>query len=68
MIVMVNHIKEFRKALGLTQTGLGSLCGLSQQTIWELESGRRQPSAYNAGIIAHVLGKSFNDVFEFMEV
>lgn len=68
MIIMINHIKEFRKALGLTQTVLGLRCGLSQQTIFELESGRRQPSAYNAGIIAHVLGKSFNEIFEFMEV
>lgn len=38
------RVKARRKELSLTQTQLGSLCGLSQQTIQNIESGRNRSS------------------------
>ena len=36
------RVKSRRKELGLTQTELGGLCNLSQQTIQNIESGRNR--------------------------
>jgi DNA-binding XRE family transcriptional regulator len=37
------RFRRFRKKLGLNQAGLGSLIGLWQQSISEIETGRRRP-------------------------
>ena len=36
-----------RKALGLTQNSFGHFIGLSQKSIWELETGRQQAISHN---------------------
>lgn len=35
----VNKIKYYRNLLGLTQQGLSDLCGISQNSISEIENG-----------------------------
>ena len=68
MLVLCNKIKEIRRFLKLTQDDLASLVHMSQQAIWEIEFGRRFPTAYNAGLICRALGKNFEDVFYYKEV
>ena len=41
---MQNRILEIRKAAGLTQTAFGAKLGISQNYVWMLETGTREPS------------------------
>lgn len=41
---MNDRIKEIRVAFGMTQTDFGNKIGISQNYIWMLESGVREPS------------------------
>ncbi len=57
---MNNYIEQQRKARGLTQQALGSLVGVSRQTIISLENGRYNPSL----LLAHELAKVFDCTIE----
>lgn len=61
--VMKNRVQELRKASGLTQTELGFLCGLSQNSISSLEIGQYSPTAFNALKICQALGCKFEECF-----
>lgn len=61
--VLKNKVAELRKAAGLTQTELGYLSGLSQNSISSLETGQYSPTAFNALKICNVLGCKFEDCF-----
>lgn len=41
---MQNRILEIRKSAGLTQTAFGAKLGISQNYVWMLETGAREPS------------------------
>lgn len=61
--VMRNNVKRFRESLGLTQTELGDLSGLSQNSISSLEIGQYSARAFNALRICMALGCKFDECF-----
>lgn len=52
------HIKEERLRLGLTQTELGQLIGVSKQTLCGWENGRTMPGIATLGSIAKLCQKN----------
>lgn len=61
--VMKNKVKELRIKAGLTQSELGLLSGLSQNSISSLEVGQYSPRAFNALKICSALDCKFEDCF-----
>lgn len=61
--VLKNKVAALRKSAGLTQTELGYLSGLSQNSISSLETGQYSPTAFNALKICNALGCKFEDCF-----
>ena len=64
---MLNHVKERRNAMGLTQERLGDRVGVSRQTIISIEGGRYDPSLALAIRLAVVLGMRVEELFILME-
>jgi putative transcriptional regulator len=63
-----NRIRELRIAIdGMTQEKLANLCGVTRQTIIALEAGRYSPSLELAFRIAHALGRTLDEVFQWSE-
>ena len=67
-MVVRNRIRELRIAIdGMTQEKLAKLCGVTRQTIIALEAGRYSPSLELAFRIAHALGRTLDEVFQWSE-
>jgi len=67
-MVVRNRIRELRIAIdGMTQEKLAKLCGVTRQTIIALEAGRYSPSLELAFKIAHALGRTLDEVFQWVE-
>lgn len=67
-MVVRNRIREQRIAIdGMTQEKLAKLCGVTRQTIIALEAGRYSPSLELAFKIAHALGRTLDEVFQWSE-
>ena len=67
-MVVRNRIREQRIAIdGMTQEKLAKLCGVTRQTIIALEAGRYSPSLELAFRIAHALGRTLDEVFQWSE-
>jgi putative transcriptional regulator len=67
-MVVRNRIRELRIAIdGMTQEKLAKLCGVTRQTIIALEAGRYSPSLELAFEIAHALGRTLDEVFQWSE-
>ena len=64
---LYNRVKEQRAKLGINQTELGKLCGVSRQTISSLETGRYNPSIFLAYKIAKYFELTIEEVFIFDE-
>ena len=64
---LLNQLKEYRTRLGVNQTELGRLAGVSRQTISSLERGRYNPSIFLAHNIAVYFGMTIEDIFIFEE-
>ncbi|MVZ98176.1 transcriptional regulator [Sphingorhabdus sp. IMCC26285] len=63
-----NEIKTLRFLAGeMTQGDLGDKVGVTRQTIAAIEQGRYSPSLEVAFRIAHVFGKSLEDVFRWQD-
>ena len=62
---LFNHLKEYRSRLGINQTELGKLAGVSRQTISSIETGQFNPTAKLALILCIALDKKFEDLFYF---
>lgn len=60
---ILNRVRALRKARGLTQEHLGTLLGVSRQTINAIEKGRYEPSLRLAFDIARVFAAGIEDVF-----
>lgn len=58
-----NRVRRLRRLRGLTQEGLGSLLGVSRQTINAIENGRYAPSLPLSFDIAKVFGTGIEHVF-----
>lgn len=52
-----------RKAIGLTQEQLAALIGCSQATVFDVETGRAQPSLKLALAFAEALGSTVDELF-----
>ena len=64
---LLNHLKEHRAWLGINQTELGKLAGVSRQTISLIERGDYSPSVTLALKIARICQVQVEDIFEYEE-
>ena len=64
---MINHIKEHRARLDLTQEQLAERVGVTRQTIISIEAGRYVPSSLLALKIARVFERPVERIFELKE-
>jgi putative transcriptional regulator len=53
---IAHHIKERRKALGISQEDLASLSGVSLRTLKTIESGKSNPTLQTLFDLVNVLG------------
>ena len=64
---LVNNLSELRKEKGINQTDLGSMVGVSRQTISLIERGDYNPSITVALSLAKVFDLSVEDIFTLGE-
>ena len=64
---LVNHIREERARLGLTQADLATLAQVSRKTINTVENGVFIPSTILALRLARVLGITVESLFQIAE-
>lgn len=64
---LYNRLKDYRNKLGIIQTDLGHLCGVSRQTISQIERGDYSPSVTLALKLAKVLQVTVEDIFTYEE-
>ncbi len=62
-----NRLKEFRSELGLTQTELAAIIGVSRKTINTVENSVFVPSTTLALSLAQTLGTTVEALFFFIE-
>lgn len=60
-----NRLKAARAEVGLSQTDLARLVGVSRQTISSIETGLFNPTAKLALVLCIALDKKFEDLFYF---
>lgn len=60
---LVNHVKQHRARLDLTQEELAKRVGVRRQTILAIEKGHYVPSSVLAFLIARELGMKVDDLF-----
>lgn len=58
-----NAVREYRKAVRLTQAELGKACGVSRQSIVSVEGGDYAPSVYLALKLARALDTTVEALF-----
>ena len=64
-LVLKNNIKAARTVLGLSQSQLAEMVGVSRNTISSIETGQFSPTAKLALILCIALEKKFEDLFFF---
>ena len=64
---LLNRLKEHRSKLGINQTELGRLAGVSRQTISLIERGDYSPSVTLALKHAMICNVKVEDIFEYEE-
>lgn len=64
---LINHIKQHRARLDLTQQDLAEKVGVRRQAILAIEKGKYVPSALLAFQLAEVLGMKVDELFEMKE-
>ena len=64
---LLNQLKEYRTRLGVNQTELGRLAGVSRQTISLIERGDYSPSVTLALKLAKLCQVSGEDIFSYEE-
>ena len=64
---MINHVKNYRVGLGITQQELGDLLKVSRQTIFSIETGKYVPSTILSLKISKIFTKSVEEVFVLEE-
>ena len=63
-----NHIRRLRFENGeMTQQQLAEQIGASRMTVYSIETGKFVPSTMLAMKIAHVFGKTVEEIFYFVE-
>lgn len=64
---LINNLKEFRAKKNVNQQQMGTLVGVSRQTISLIERGQYSPSVTLALKIAKVFEVSVEDIFKYEE-
>jgi putative transcriptional regulator len=64
---LLNHVKQHRARLDLTQQDLAERVGVRRQTVLAIEKGHFIPSALLAFRIARELGMRVDEVFELSD-
>ena len=64
-LVLKNNIKAIRTELGLSQSQLAEMVGVSRNTISSIETGQFSPTAKLALVICIALEKKFEELFFF---
>lgn len=64
---LLNRLKECRSRLGVNQTEMGKLAGVSRQTISQIERGDYSPSVTLALKIAKICEVRVEDIFIYEE-
>lgn len=64
---LLNRLKEYRSRLGVNQTEMGKLAGVSRQTISQIERGDYSPSITLALKIAKICEVRVEDIFIYEE-
>lgn len=64
---LLNNLKEYRSKLGINQTDLGKMAGVSRQTISLIERGDYFPSVTLALKLARICQVSVEDIFVYEE-
>ena len=64
-LILKNNIKAIRIELGLSQSQLAEMVGVSRNTISSIETGQFSPTAKLALVICIALEKKFEDLFFF---
>ncbi len=62
-----NHLKEHRARLGVNQSELGKMAGVSRQTISLIERGDYSPSVTLALKLAKIFQVNVEDIFTYQE-
>jgi len=57
------NLRKYRKAKKYTQIKLAVLAELSQDYVWQIESGRKSPSLKTITRLAEALGIDIKDLF-----
>ena len=65
--MLETKIRALRQERGMDQSQLAALVGVRRETISRLEKGLYNPSLKPAMDIAHVLGRTVEEVFTFRE-
>lgn len=64
---LLNRLKEYRSRLGVNQTEMGKLAGVSRQTISQIERGDYSPSVTLALMLAKICEVNVEDIFIYEE-
>ena len=64
---LYNNLKEYRARIGVNQTRMGELAGVSRQTISQIERGDYSPSVTLALKIANICNAKVEDIFRYEE-
>jgi putative transcriptional regulator len=66
-VELINHIKQHRARLDLTQEQLAGRVGVRRQTIIAIEKRQYVPSTMLAFLIARELGMRVDELFELVD-
>lgn len=64
---LLNRLKEYRSRLGVNQTEMGKLAGVSRQTISQIERGDYSPSVTLALKLVKICEVNVEDIFIYEE-
>ncbi len=64
-LVLTNRLRAARMALGISQSQLADMVGVSRNTISSIETGQFNPTAKLALILCIALNKKFEELFYF---
>lgn len=64
---IINHVKQHRARVEMTQEELAAACGVSRQSINSIERGKYIPSLPLALRLAKVFERTADEIFETVE-
>lgn len=64
-LILKNNLKEIRAEVGLSQSALAKMVGVSRNTISSIETRQFNPTAKLALILCIALDKKFEELFYF---